>query len=235
MTPTAMSAGCRPMRWRRPGRADPQGRGAAHAGVSRAVDQAAAARSAVARRAARASRASRTVGGHAVRRLRAGRASCADRRHRSPTSSRSPSVSSARPICGAARPRSASTARGWSRSRSRPAASPARATATCRKRRSARRCLPTFRSAPRRSPVLEGPCRDRARPGTPAARQRVSHGGRDRADRRGGRAHPRRGQRDHQHQANCFVLRIIKLRSSPKHRGIAIAQNARSQPAGGAR
>ena len=56
-----------------------------------------------------------------------------------------------------------------------------------------------------------------------AARQRLSHGGRDRADRRSSRPHPQCGQRDHQHQANCFYLRNFKLRSSPKHRGIAFA------------
>ena len=53
--------------------------------------------------------------------------------------------------------------------------------------------LSTLRA--RRSRVLEGPCGDRARRRDVRARQRLSHGGRDRADRAGDRTHPRGGQR----------------------------------------
>ena len=57
-------------------------------------------------------------------------------------------------------------------------------------------------SAPRRSHLLEGPCRHRARPRHADSRQRLSHGGRDRAARGSGRAHPRCRQRNHQRAAD---------------------------------
>ncbi len=65
----------------------------------------------------------------------------------------------------------------------------------------------SLRSAARRSRVLERPCRHRARPWQPPSRQRVPHGGRDRADRRRRRPHPRRRQRDHQRAAHRAVDR----------------------------
>ncbi len=70
----------------------------------------------------------------------------------------------------------------------RPPASPARATATCRNMALGRPSS-IAESAPRRSGVLEGPRRHRARLETAAARQRAPHGRGDRAGRGRDRAH----------------------------------------------
>ncbi len=68
------------------------------------------------------------------------------------------------------------------------------------------------RSAARRSGVLERPRCHRARPRLADTRQRLSHGGRDRAGRRGRRAHPPIGQRNYQcPQAGKPPLRLWLL------------------------
>ena len=120
-----------------PGRADPQGCGAAHAGVPRPVDQAATERSAAVRRADRGGARARELRRHRIGWPRTDAASCADCRQRSPISSRSPNVLPACRIYGAARPASASTAPASCRWRSPLAAWLAHATATCRSPRSA--------------------------------------------------------------------------------------------------
>ena len=117
--------------------ADPQGRGAAHARLSRAGHQADAGGGAADGRAARHRAAGRAFRRHRQWLASAGRASCRRSRRGNRISSPSPKNSSTRLICGAARPRSASTAPAWCKSRCKPPASPARATATCRNWRSA--------------------------------------------------------------------------------------------------
>ena len=95
--------------------ADAQGRGTAHAGVSRARHQAAAAHGPAVRRAPRGRPPRGAFCGDGSRRLRAGAAPRDDRCVRAPISSPWPSASSACPICGAARPAWVSTAPAWSR------------------------------------------------------------------------------------------------------------------------
>ena len=112
---------------------DPPGDGAAHARVSRSLDQAAADRMPPLGSAARGVARAGALRGSPIGFLPA--AHLAPLAMPRPISSPSPNVSSARPIFGAARPTTVSTARRWCRFRSTPAASPARATATCRSRR----------------------------------------------------------------------------------------------------
>ena len=216
-----MSAGCRRTRSAHRAGADPQGRGAAHARLSRAGHQAAAGGGAADGRAARDRAAGRAFRRHRQRLASAGRASGADQGTGSRISSRSPSAFSTRLICGAARHRSASTARGWCRSRCRPPASPARATATCRNWRSAN-CR---RSAELRRGDLvfwKGHVAIARDGETLAPRQRASHGGGDRAGGRGDRAHQGGGQRSHQREADltsapCATARRARSRLSASH------------------
>ena len=117
-------------------RADPSGRGAAHACLSGAGHQAAAAHGALARRAADDRAARRAISRSRTMGFISGRAASLSSARTNRTGSRSRSALSRRLISGAAGRQKASTARAWSRRRSRPAASRRRATATCR-----RRCL----------------------------------------------------------------------------------------------
>ena len=66
----------------------------------------------------------------------------------------------------------------------------------------ARQIVVARRTAPRRSGVLEGPCRHRPGQRNIAARQRASYGGGDRTRGRGHCPHQGGGQRCHQHQAD---------------------------------
>src|SRR5262245_55807227 len=181
--------------------AHPQGRGAAHAGVPGAVDQAAAARGARARMPAR-SRTHRTaVRGH---RLRRRRARAPSRFHR-PAGKRlrggrrafpGRAVSLgrqdvARPRLFGPPPGRTDRVRYCLPARQRRAGAGARPRAFALNR--------AREVAARRPPVLATPRGHRARCGLARSRQCLPHGGRVRADRPGDRARSRRRQRGDEH------------------------------------
>ena len=184
--PTAMSAGCRRTRSRAPGpRADAQGRGAAHAGVSRAR-----------RSSCRRSRRCRSAAGS---RSRAStepfavtqRGGFVPARHLAPLDAQRERLRRGR----RAIPRRALSVGRQDQLRHRllgPGAArahrlrhrlPARQRHAGARARRGARAMPTSPTCGAAISVLEGPCRDRARRRNAAARQRLPHGGRDRADR----------------------------------------------------
>ena len=216
-------------------RADAQGRGAAHARVSRA--RRSSCRRSRRCRSARGSRSRASEERFAVTATggyRAGAASRAARSSRDAISSRSRSASSARRICGAARPASASTARAWCRSRSTACGIACPRDSDMQEQALGARVGPQrlSQTSARRSRVLEGPCRDRARRSDARARQCVSHGGRDRADcAQARRAHPRGRQRGDQRARRLLIAAPCGRPRSPAARRARSARSARPRRA----